>query len=270
MLLKQKDFFNQNSSPYLKVVLNDNKYGIVNTYDESYIVLAKYDNVFIYGINTFVLCLNGKIGAVRIEPTENEISFNITQICDCEYDIIENFGHDLLFSNDRGTRYYNSFTKEIKDFVDVIIESPFLYCCDKTHQYIIYGDLGKIIYKKPYTQYSKSCFAFCGNTDKGPVFYDARYNTYIYPTDNGYMCYKNLFNHPIVLNRDNIVNIVEDEKGIGIIDSYGNDVLKNTYDNITVEIKITASKKNDKVEKIISSSKRIFDRDTISEIEDWL
>ena len=216
----------------------------------------------------FVLVQKGKIGAVQIE--EAETSFKLEIIAECKYDTLETFNHDLLFSNENGTRYYNSTTKTIFDFKDVRAEYPCLYCKDETYQYIIHGETGEIIYKKEYTSYSESCFCYCGDTDKGFVFYDARYSTYLYPAENGYKCYDGLFNHPVIVNRRNIVNISEGNNGLGIIDSYGNSIFESKYDCVDVELKVTAIRGREKIKKIIPIIHNTFGNGEVSEIETWI
>lgn len=246
------------------IVSSNEMYGIVKQEDSSCVLPSEYDNIFIYGEDIFILHKKGKIGAVRIE---NE---RVWFIAECKFNTLESIGHDLIFCNDKKVRYYNSVLKTVRDFIDVIVDIPFLYCKDEKHQYILYGELGKEIYKKEYTSYSESCFCFCGHTEKGPVFYDARYSTYLYPTKEGYKTYDGIFNHPIIVNCQNVLNITEGENGIGIIDSYGNVIVKNHYDSVKVELKVTASKGKEKEQKIIPLKKLDFQKGIISEIEDWI
>ena len=203
MLFTRRDIFENLTSDKLEIISDGDMMGIINVAHKKCVLPCEYDNVFIYGVNIFVVHKKGKIGAVRIDS--DEACF----IAECEYDTLDTFGHDLLFCNSKKVRYYNSTTKTISDFVDIIIETPFLYCKDEKFQYILYGESGEIIYKKEYTSYSESCFCCCGNADQGPVFYDARYSTYLYPTENGYEPYRDLFNCPINVNRRNVLNITE-------------------------------------------------------------
>lgn len=233
------------TSDNLKIV-NNVKYGIVNTFDNTYIVNEEYDNIFLYGNNLFILYKNGKVGMCRINDNDAEM------VCKCEYDIVDNINHNLFFSNDSITRYYNSNNGCVMDFDEITIDIPYMYCYDKEYQYIICEDTGEVIYKKAYSEYSKSCFIYYGDTDKGAVFYDARYSMYLYPADNGYKYYQYPINESIIINRHNICNIAENEKGIGVIDSFGNAIIDNYYDEISVEIKITAKNNHERVEKSIS------------------
>lgn len=264
MLFNIRNLFYNTTNKYLKIVSENGRFGIKNTDKDKFVIPMEYDNIFIYGTNLFVLYKKGKIGAVRIDNEEP------IMVADCIYDVVETFGHDLIFVKDSGTRYYNATTKEIYDFKDILMESPFLYCKDEKYQYILYGELGEIIYKKEYTSYSESCFCFCGNTGKGPVFYDARYSTYLYPIEGGYKTYDQLFDCPIIINRQNVANITAEEDGIGLIDSYGNSILDNSYDSMEVELKITALKGNREETKTISFSKSTLKKEEISDISDWI
>ena len=66
------------------------------------------------------------------------------------------------------------------------------------------------------------------------------------------------------------MNIIDGENGIGIIDSESNSIIENNYDEITVELKITAKNKNECVEKIIKTPDNIFTKDKVSDIGDWI
>ena len=264
MLFSIGNTFEKSGLNSIKFVSDKEMMGIKNLTDNLCVLPIEYDNIYMYGKNVFVVHKKGKIGAVRIET--DKVCF----IAECEYDMLDTFGHDLIFSSGKKVRYYNSVTNIVRDFVDIIVETPFLYCKDEKYQYILYGESGREIYKKEYTSYSESCFCFCGNTEKGPVFYDARYSTYLYPTKDGYKVYEEIFNHPIVVTGQNICNITEGENGIGVIDSYGKLIIENQYDSVKVELKITAINKNEEVQKIIPFQKKAFEKGMVSQIEDWV
>ena len=245
--------FGNNTSDSLKIVHNE-KYGIINSNDNTHIINEEYDNIFLYGINTFVLYQNGKVGMCKIEDNQANI------LCKCEYDIVDNLNHNLFFSNDCGIRYYNSITGKIMDFDEITINISYMYCHDKEYQYIIHEETGEIIYKRKYNTYNESCYVYYGDTDRGAVFYDAVYSMYLYPGKNGYTYYQDPINESIVVNQRNICNIAESENGIGVIDSFGNTIIENSYDEIFVEIKITAKNQHKCIEKIIPLSKEIYRR----------
>lgn len=254
--------FEESTSKNLKIV-KGKKYGIINTLDNTYLVPEEYDNIFLYGVNTFVLHKKGKIGLCRIDD------FQAVIICKCEYDVIDTFNHDLFLSNDNGTRYYNSQTKEIRDFKEVILDTPYLYGYDEEYQYIIHQESGAVIHKRKYNKYNKSYYVYCGDTDKGAAFYDSTFSTYFYPTENGYKPYEYPLYHPVIVNKCNVINIVDGENGIGVIDSFGNTVTENEYDEISLEIKVTAKNKKEHIEKNIEIPKGKFNKNSLSEIEFW-
>ena len=255
--------FGENSLKNIKIVKNQ-KYGIMNELSNTYILPEEYDNIFLYGINIFALYKNGKIGLCKIDDEK------VDMICQCEYDVIDNYNHDLFLSKDNETLYFNSNTKEIRIFKEVITDTMYLYGYDENYQYIIHQESGKIVYKKELNKYNKSYYAYCGETEKSTVFYDTTFSTYIYPTDNGYKPYEYPLNHPVIVNKYNVINIIDGENGIGIIDSKGNRIIENNYDKITVELKITAKNKNELVEKIIKIPDNNFTKDKISAIENWI
>lgn len=254
MLFTRRNIVRSKDLNHVQIISDSGKMGIINLMDDSYILSLEYDNVFVYGEDVFIVHQKGKIGAIRIEDDKSY------WIAECEYDTLDTFGHDLIFCNDKGVRYYNAFLKSVHDFIDITVDVPFLYCKDEGYQYILFGELGEIIYKKKYTSYSESCFCFCGYTDKGPVFYDASYSSYLYPKEKGYQPYHDLFNYPIIVNDNNIANITEGEQGIGLIDSCGNHILPNCYNSMKAELKITAVNENEKTEKTISIPQSIFEK----------
>ena len=98
------------------------------------------------------------------------------------------------------------------------------------------------------------------------MFYDTTFSTYIYPTDNGYKPYEYPLNHPVIVNKHNVINIIDGENGIGIIDSEGNSIVENNYEEIIVEFKITAKRKGERIEKIIKIPDNTFTKDKVSAI----
>lgn len=255
--------FGESLPKNIKIVKNK-KYGIMNESDNTYILPEEYDNIFLYGINAFALHKNGKIGLCRIEDEKLVI------LCECKYDVIDNYNHDLFLSNDNETLYFNSNTKEIRIFKEIVTDTMYLYGYDEDYQYIIHQESGKVVYKKELHKYNKSYYVYCGESEKGAVFYDTSFSTIIYPTDEGYMPYEYPLNHPVIVNKHNVMNIIDGENGIGIIDSEGNSIIENNYDEITVELKITAKNKNERVEKIIKIPNNTFTKDKVSAIGDWI
>ena len=258
--------FGENTCENLRIVKKE-KFGIINALDNTQIIPEVYDNIFLYGINTFVLYKNGKIGLCRIE--EQDLQFNVVMLCECIFDVVDNYNHDLFLSNDTKICYYNSLTQQTWDFKEVNIDTPYIYGCDEEYQYIIHQESGETILKKKYSQYNKSCYLYCGETENGGVFYDASFSTYIYPTANGYKPYEYPLNHPVIMNKYNVINIVDGEKGLGVIDSFGNNIIENRYNAIKIELKITAVTGEEKIEKIVPIPENTFEVGKVSAIENW-
>lgn len=259
----RNNVFGESSLKNIKIVKND-KYGIMNESDNTHILPEEYDNIFLYGINIFTLYKNGKIGLCRIEDEKAVI------LCECKYDIIDNYNHDLFLSNDDETCYFNSNTRQTNVFREISTDMRYLYGLDKEYQYIIHQESGKIIYKKKLNKYNKSCYMYCGDSKNGTVFYDFTFSTYLYPTDNGYKPYEYPLNCPIIINKYNVINIVDGEKGIGVITPEGNAVTENKYGEITVELKITAKCEDEYIEKTVSLPNGKFNRETVVPVENWI
>lgn len=155
--------FGESLPKNIKIVKNK-KYGIMNESDNTYILPEEYDNIFLYGINVFVLYKNGKIGLCRIENEKSVI------LCECKYYVIDNYNHDLFLSNDDETCYFNSNTRQTNVFREISTDMRYLYGIDKEYQYIIHQESGKIIYKKKLNKYNKSCYMYCGESKNGAVF----------------------------------------------------------------------------------------------------
>ena len=268
MLFKLKYNFQNTTSQYVRIISEKDKFGIKNQADDTYLIPLEYDNIFLYDSDTFILHQKGKIGACRLKPKENETSFDIVMIAECNYDTFNRFGYALLFTNNSGTRYYSLKTKEIKDFSEVIIDTSFLYCHDNHYLYIINIEIGKIIEKRPYKKHS--CYRFCGNSEYGAAFCDAEYSSYLYPDENGYRYSAYILNYPIVVNGQNVANIITESNKLGVMDSQGNLLINDGYDKISVSLKITAIKENEKLERIIPMKHFTFSKDNVSDIDDWI
>ena len=251
-----------NISGNLKIVKNK-KYGVINNSNHSYIISAEYDNIICCGMDIFILYKNGKIGLYRIEE-----NYAVT-ICECEYDVIDNFNNNLFLSNDKTTVYYHSITKQRQKFKEVIIDMPYIYGYDEEYQYIIHSETGETIYRKQYGKYNKSYYMYCGFTDKGAVFYDTVFSAYLYPSDKGYAYYQYPINCPVIINKNNVINIVDGENGIGVIDSFGNSIIDDKYDEILLELKITAANQTERKEKFISVPNGVYNKAAIFQPDKW-
>lgn len=67
-----------------------------------------------------------------------------------------------------------------------------------------------------------------------------------------------------------MINIVDGEKGIGVITPEGNTVIENKYGEITVELKITAKCEDEYIEKTVSLPNGKFNRETVVPVENWI
>ena len=202
--------------------------------------------------NIKVLNDNGKIGLSRLENNK------IINICKCEYDTIDIINNNFFLSNNDTILCYNSIINRSDYYNEVVLDIPYMYACDKEYQYVINMETGKIIYKKKLNKYNKSSYVCIGNTSKGHIFYDTKYSTYLYPNNDGYSFYNLPVSYSIIVNDDNIVNIVEDENGVGVIDSFGNTIIENNYDKIQFEINITAVNKNEEIIKKLLLEKCLY------------
>jgi len=68
----------------------------------------------------------------------------------------------------------------------------------------------------------------------------------------------------IITSALTFLNITEDENGLGLIDSFGNTIIENTYDSLNIELTITAVKGNKKEQKIIPFQRFNFEKGIIS------
>ena len=72
-----------------------------------------------------------------------------------------------------------------------------------------------------------------------PVFWDCLNKNYILPTFKaGHREYFSLI-RPVIINGDNIVNIVGDKGGLGVVDFANPGVIKPGYDRVKLELKVT-------------------------------
>ena len=188
--------------------------------------------------NIIVVRKKNKVGLSKIENN------TVTVIYKCKYDSIDIINYNFFLHKGDTIFYYNSITDKKAIYSEVVLDIPYMYACDKKYQYIIIMATDEIIYKKKLNKYNKSKYIHIGNTDKGCTFYDSKDSTYLYPTENGYTFYNQPVSRSITINDNNIVNIVENENGIGVIDSFGNIIIDNEYDEISFELNIIANTNN--------------------------
>lgn len=204
--------------------------------------------------NIIIVNENGKIGLSKVKNDTTTI------ICSCEYDTIEVIEHCFFLLKGNTVCCYNSVTDKINVYKEVILDYPYLYCCDEEYQYIILADTGEIIHRKRLNKYNKSNYICLGNTTKGPVFCDMKHSTCLYPDSDGYQIYPYPISYPVIINGYNIMNIVETENGTEIIDPFGNILIDDDYEEIYLELKITAVNKESRTEKTIPLPNSIYRR----------
>ena len=232
----------------------NNRWGILDAFQNEWLLPAEYDNVFYCRDNCFGIVHKGKTGAVRIVDNKLHI------IAECEFNTMETIGNNLIFANDTKIRYYNLDNEITRDFKDIKADLPFFYCKDEKYQYILNGCDGKEIYKKSYTFYNEASFCFCGNTKEGPVFCDVRHFGLLYPCNGEFITYNGVVCESVDVCRDNVINITQGENGIGAVDCFGRKLLDDVYDCIELELKIIAAKGTDKKQSTVPLRKLSFQK----------
>lgn len=147
-------------------------------------VREKLENIFIYGENLFILVSKGKFGAVQYDDSFNEI-----QSLPCVYDTLDEYWHNLVFSNKNEVVYYNAASKEWITLLDIYIDNHFIYGEDEETYLIIEQATGKLIWREHKNRkrlIDKPCFAYCGKEDGNPVFFDITNGHYITKMSDGY------------------------------------------------------------------------------------
>ncbi len=114
------------------------------------------------------------------------------------------------------------------------------YCyCDENCFYIIDSNSRDAIWQEEIIGGSVPRVEMIGLVRDQPVFWDSVHKNYILPTFKaGHREYFSLL-RPVIINGDNILNIVEDSGGLGIVDFANPAVIKPKYDKIKLELKVT-------------------------------
>ena len=214
-------------------------------------VRENLENIFLYGENLFILVSKGKFGAVQYDDSLNEI-----QSLPCVYDTLDEYWHNLVFSNKNEVVYYNAASKECITLLDIYIDNHFIYGEDEETYLIIEQATGKLIWREHKNRkrlIDKPCFAYCGKEDGNPVFFDITNGHYITKMSDGYSRHKKTYLvKPIIINGENVINISEMNNKLGVLDIRGR---KNTiprWDEVNVELKITLKSGKDKLEKVFN------------------
>ena len=243
-MIRISEIYNNNKSDRIEIEKNENTYCLKIDGKE---VKEGYDNIFIYGDNLFILVSSGRFGAVQYDEELNEI-YSLP----CEYDTLDEYWHNLLFSNKDEVVYYNEVSKEWIELKDAYISEEFLYGEDKETYLIIEHATGKLIWREHKSRarlIDAPCFVFCGRTNGNPEFYDITNGAYISKIEDCYARYKkHSLVKPIIINGQNIVGICERNGKLGTIDVGNRKSVVPQWEEIIVELKVTCKSGTHKTE----------------------
>lgn len=247
-MIKISEIYNINRSDRIEIVKSENTYCLKIDGEK---VKEGYDNIFIYGDNLFVLISSGRFGAVQYDEELNEI-YSLS----CEYDTLDEYWHNLIFSNKDEVVYYNEAIKDWIKLKDAYISGEFLYGKDAETYLIIEQATGKLIwreYKSRERLIDTPCFVFCGRTNGNPEFYDITNGSYISKIEDCYARYKmHSLVKPIVINGQNIIGICERNGKLGTIDVGNRKSVNPQWDEVSLELKVICKKGKHKSEQVFN------------------
>lgn len=134
---------------------------------------------------------------------------------------------------------------------NIVCDGKYMFCKDKRSIYIINVTSGKVLHTAEYCHRGDLFLEFAGENKNGPVFFDRKYSSLLYSAENKYHMHKDIIITPLVFNRKNIAAITCGEKGLGVADSLGKEILENKFDTIEVKVIISGKSTDDLKEKII-------------------
>lgn len=248
-MLKICEIYNCNKSNRIEVEKSENAYCLKLDGNK---IKDGYDNIFIYGYNLFILVSSGKFGAVQYDKELNEIA-----IVPCEYDTLDEYWHNLVFSKEDEIIYYHAVSREWLKLKDLYMDKHFLYGEDDVTYFIMEHVTGKIIlreYKNSKQLGCEPCYVFCGKINDAPEFYDITNCNYISKIKTGYLRYgdKHSLVKPIIINGQNIVSICEKNNKLGMIDMGNRKTVCPKWDEVNVELKVTCKKGKSKKEQVFN------------------
>ncbi len=124
-----------------------------------------------------------------------------------------------------------SYKKDICENYSCFEDENYFYISDKRN--------GDLIWREERSGGPSPEVQMIGMVRDQPVFWDSVHQNYILPTFKaGHREYFSLL-RPVVVNGDNIINVVEDVGGLGIVDFANPGVIKPKYDKIKLELKVT-------------------------------
>ena len=262
-MIKISDIYKNTKSDRIEIDKEDNSYCLKIDGKK---VKEGYDNIFIYGDNLFVLVSSGRFGAVQYDEESNEI-YSLP----CEYETLDEYWHNLVFSKKDMVVYYNEVSNEWIELIDAYIDSEFLYGEDTETYLIIEQATGKLIwreYKSRERLVDTPCFVFCGRTNGNPEFYDITNGAYISKVEDCYARYKkHSLMKPIVINGQNIIGICEGNGKLGTIDVGNRKSVNSQWEEVSLELKVTCKKGKHKIEQIFNVGD--FKAGDVIPIEEW-
>ena len=262
-MFKISEIYNYNKSERIEFGKEDSSYCLKIDGKK---VKDGYDNIFMYGDNLFVLVSSGRFGAVQYDVELSEI-YSLS----CEYDTLDEYWHNLIFSNKDKVIYYNETSKEWIELKDAYISGEFLYGEDAETYLIIEHATGKLIwreYKSRERLIDTPCFVFCGRTNGNPEFYDITNGAYISKIEDCYARYKkHSLVKPIIINGQNIIGICEKNGKLGTIDVGNRKSVHPQWEEISIELKVTYRKGTHKTEQVYNVAD--FKAGDVIPIEQW-
>ena len=276
----------------LKMVEQNGKYGIVHfTDDGGYepIIPIEYDRIVEHGETNiyecyeqglFLLYKNCKIGLCKIKAKRDCTVFYFNMLLPCEYYAVADRCHYderthkgcgiILFEKEDGVCYYNTETKFISDRYSSIAKQdfPYLYAYKSETKYIIYAPTDTIIHQEPPT-INLHYYIHCGATNNGATFLNYDDRELLSLSNNGNMSLhltNQWFTKEITVNGYNIANVVcnQERDSLGVADEKCNMIMDTCYDEIQVELKITAMRGGEKVEKVFPVPQASYEKGEVS------
>ena len=243
----------------LCIVNQDGQYGIKDVRRQTFLIPAKYDNIFRFG-DFFKLVRKGQTGFYRVEVNEEETKYFVDRIAPCYYDSIVYSGmNTILLYQNHWTRYYNVNTRTLSKKYKMLHKPPngdYIQAWDEGAYYVIDAATDEILYQEECEAARFPVYEEIGRTkENNAVLRNASpfSQELLYKGANGYGV---LPNYAIVGWIDdgegyNIANIAENADAFGLIDGSGNLLTDICYDSIQADIRFTLKNDGETIEKIL-------------------
>lgn len=240
------------------VFIGKNKYGIAKR--EDMLLSAEYDYIIYHSMQSsgknssywFQLCQNNKSGLCEIAVDATTGKSVINMITDCEfyamYMLDDHWRFNIfVFMNKEGLRYYNTVTGKFSSnyrFIYGDAFSDYLRVYDGKMHFLINRLTDEVIYKK---DTGDNYWGICNIGSDN--FFDLSSKQLLIKDGNnwsiqtGYTAVSPVIIYPFPHQKHkNIANVVRKATGIGAVDSQGKTLIEPEYDEISYELKITATK----------------------------